>query len=102
MSKPNIKSFQKPDSQGWVLQACHGTANLALDSRAHSFFPCLVCAGSYAGDTTQTFLRSSYSQTGWKKQTCKYAVTMQKFQTGTNLPGDRFCLSQSNFNIYFI
>lgn len=96
MSKPNTKSFQKLDSQGWLLQASHSTAKFALDLWTHSLFPCLVCARSCAVETTQIFLLSSYSQIGWKKQTCKHTVMVQKLQTGTNLPEDTFCL-----RIYF-
>lgn len=98
MSKTNIQSFHKSDSQGWLLQACHGTVNLALDSWTHSFFPCLVCARRYAGDTTHSYCPALHTLVGRNRHINR--VMMQKLHTVTNLPGDRFCWSQSNLNIY--
>ena len=69
MSKTNIQSFHKSDSQGWLLQACHGTVNLALDSWTHSFLAWYV-PGAMLGIQH----RHSYCpaiQTGWEKQAYK-------------------------------
>lgn len=60
MSKPNVKSFQKLEFQGWLLQACMVLSLLWILRLIHSFLA-LLCAKSCAGDTPQTFSVSSCS-----------------------------------------
>lgn len=101
-SKTNTQSFHKSDSQGWLLQACHGTVNLALDSWTHSFILSLLgmCQALCWGYNTDILTAQLFRLVGRNRHINR--VMMQKLHTVTNLPGNRFCWSQSNLNIYLI
>ena len=99
MPKPNIKSFQKLDSQGWL--SANMLNLLWIHGLTHSFLAWHVPGTAVEIQHRHSYWPAIHRLGGRNRHVNKHTVMMQKLQTGTNLPTDRFWLFQSNFNIYF-
>ena len=64
----------------------------------HSFLAWYVPGATLGIQHRQTYCPAIHRLVGRNRHINR--VMMQKLQTVTNLPGDRFCWSQSNLNIY--